>query len=263
MAQGKKSFMFYCDWRETFRALPKEKGYDLLMHILDFVNDDEPETEDVLVKAVFAGIEQQLVRDLEKWKKRQNQRKEAGVKSAEARRAKSNESQRPLNENEQEPAKSTVIDTVTVIGKGIDTVIVKENKESSTNTILMSEIKISDVKEDDIDYFKIAKAFYDRIRDNLVKIRAPIGNLKKQKADRWIRTIRLMIDSDECTKDQFTSVWNFLETDEFWIKNIQSPEKLRKHFTTLYSNSREKSNNNNQQGELAELERSIREALAS
>jgi hypothetical protein len=67
MAAGKKSFLFYSDWMETFKTLPKDKGYDLLMHILQYVNDENPETDDVLVKAVFSQIKNTLKRDLEKW----------------------------------------------------------------------------------------------------------------------------------------------------------------------------------------------------
>lgn len=80
MAVGKRSFLFYSDWIETFKELPKDKGYDLLMHILQYVNDENPETEDVMVKALFSQIKNTLKRDLEKWEKKAEQNRENGNK---------------------------------------------------------------------------------------------------------------------------------------------------------------------------------------
>ena len=74
MAEGKKSFVFYADWIDTFRELPKEKGYDLLMHMLAYVNDEDPVTDDVIIKAIFPHIKNTLKRDLNRWetKKEEN-----------------------------------------------------------------------------------------------------------------------------------------------------------------------------------------------
>lgn len=89
MANGKKSFVFYCNWRNTFAELPKDKGYDLLMHILAYVNDEDPQTDDVLIKAVFANMKDQLKADLLRWERKQEQRIAAGKASAESRKRKS------------------------------------------------------------------------------------------------------------------------------------------------------------------------------
>jgi len=70
MAEGKKSFMFYCDWKETFEALPNEKAGELIKHIIRYVNDENPKTDDLLIKAVFANIKATLKRDLKKWEKK-------------------------------------------------------------------------------------------------------------------------------------------------------------------------------------------------
>jgi len=86
MAAGKKSFLFYTDWVDTFKKMPKDKGYDLLMHILSYVNDENPETDDILIDAVFQQIKNTLKRDLNNWENQQQQRKEAGLKSAEIRK---------------------------------------------------------------------------------------------------------------------------------------------------------------------------------
>ena len=91
MATGKKSFIAYSDWRDTFVQLPDEDAGKLIKHIFSYVNDEDPQTESVLINAVFAQIKNALKRDLEKWDKQLNQRKEAGKKSAERRAAKSND----------------------------------------------------------------------------------------------------------------------------------------------------------------------------
>ena len=86
MAENKKSFIAYADWKETFEALDDAKAGQLIKHIFAYVNDENPVSEDMLINAVFASIRQTLKRDLKKWEKQYNQRVEAGKKSAEVRK---------------------------------------------------------------------------------------------------------------------------------------------------------------------------------
>ena len=86
MAENKKSFVAYADWKETFDALSDEKAGQLIKHIFAYVNDENPESEDMLINAVFASIKQTLKRDLRKWEKQYTQRVEAGKKSAKVRK---------------------------------------------------------------------------------------------------------------------------------------------------------------------------------
>jgi hypothetical protein len=86
MAENKKSFVAYADWKETFDALSDEKAGQLIKHIFAYVNDENPESEDMLINAVFASIKQTLKRDLRKWEKQYKQRVEAGKKSAKVRK---------------------------------------------------------------------------------------------------------------------------------------------------------------------------------
>lgn len=86
MATDKKSFIAYCDWKETFDSLPNEKAGELIKHIFSYVSDENPQTDDVLINAVFANIKHTLKRDLKKWEKQHNQRVKAGQKSAEVRK---------------------------------------------------------------------------------------------------------------------------------------------------------------------------------
>lgn len=67
MAAGKKSFILYADWTGVFDKLPDHKAGKLIKLIFDYVNDKNPQTEDVLLQIAFEPIKQQLKRDLQEW----------------------------------------------------------------------------------------------------------------------------------------------------------------------------------------------------
>jgi len=67
MANGKKSFVMYADYINIFRKLPKEKAGELIMHILEYVNDNNPTTDDLVIDLCFEPIKLQLKRDLQKY----------------------------------------------------------------------------------------------------------------------------------------------------------------------------------------------------
>lgn len=122
MAEGKKSFLLYCDLIHTVRKMPKDKAGELLLHILEYVNDENPETDDLLLQLVFEPIKQQLKRDLQKWSNISATRSEigrlAGIKSGEARRNKLNQAEPndPIGSksNQNEHVSDSVSDTVNV-----------------------------------------------------------------------------------------------------------------------------------------------------
>ena len=68
MAQGKKSFLMYCDQRGIFDKLPDEYAGRLIKHIFAYVNDENPETDDLVLTMAFEGIKTALKRDLEKYR---------------------------------------------------------------------------------------------------------------------------------------------------------------------------------------------------
>jgi hypothetical protein len=43
MAEGKKSFIAYADWLETFEELTDEEAGKLVKHLFRYVNDQDPE----------------------------------------------------------------------------------------------------------------------------------------------------------------------------------------------------------------------------
>ena len=117
MADNKKSFVLYCDIIKTVEKLPNETAGELFKHLLSYVNDEEPETDNLLVEVAFEPIKQQLKRDLVKWDEIREKRSEAGKKSAQAKKNKLQQNQQVLTSVksvEQTSTKSTVNDTVNV-----------------------------------------------------------------------------------------------------------------------------------------------------
>jgi len=86
MADNKKSFLLYCDLIHTVQKLSDDQAGKLFKHVLEYVNDLHPETEDLLTQVCFEPIKQSLKRDLKKWTKQHEQRIAAGKKSAEVRK---------------------------------------------------------------------------------------------------------------------------------------------------------------------------------
>lgn len=67
MAKDKKSFLLYCDIIHTVTKMPDDKAGQLFKHILDYVNDLNPKTDDLIIQLTFEPIKQQLKRDLDKY----------------------------------------------------------------------------------------------------------------------------------------------------------------------------------------------------
>jgi hypothetical protein len=117
MATGKKSFILYCDIINTVAKLPDEQAGKLFKIILEYVNDNNPETDDLLLQIAFEPIRQQLKRDLQEWEVIREKRVAAGKASADLRK----QNQQVLTHVESVEQKEqvstvnvTVTDTVTV-----------------------------------------------------------------------------------------------------------------------------------------------------
>ncbi len=66
MAKDKKSFLLYVDLIHTIRKLDDQQAGKLFKHVLEYVNDNNPEG-DQFTEVVFEPIKQTLKRDLEKY----------------------------------------------------------------------------------------------------------------------------------------------------------------------------------------------------
>jgi len=103
MAENKKSFILYCDQKNVIDMLPDDIAGKLLKHIFSYVNDENPTSDDLLIKLAFEPIKMQLKRDLIKFEDIKLKRSDAGKLSAELRIVKS---------NKQNLTKSTSVESV-------------------------------------------------------------------------------------------------------------------------------------------------------
>jgi len=111
MAEGKKSFILYCDQRGVFNKLSDEQAGVLIKHIFAYVSDENPES-DFVTELAFESIKQQLKRDLVKYEERADRSRENGSKGGRPPKPKKPSG---LNKNPDEPKKpDTVTDTVNV-----------------------------------------------------------------------------------------------------------------------------------------------------
>ena len=76
MAQGKKTFMLYCDMIGVFEKLPDDKAGQLIKHVFDYVNDKNPQTDDLVINIAFEPIKNKLKIDLKKWEQKCEKNKE-------------------------------------------------------------------------------------------------------------------------------------------------------------------------------------------
>ena len=114
MAEGKKSFLAYSDWIETFEALSNEDAGQLAKHLFRYVNDQNPVSENPIVKIAFIPIMQTLKRDLRKWDVYLDKQRENGKKGG---RPKKPKKPKPFLENPTKPKKAdsvSVSDSVNV-----------------------------------------------------------------------------------------------------------------------------------------------------
>lgn len=80
MAENKKSFIAYVDWKSTFDLLTDEEAGKLIKHIFSFVSDENPSLNDRILQLSFSHIEQDLKRDLKKWENYIDKQKANGKK---------------------------------------------------------------------------------------------------------------------------------------------------------------------------------------
>lgn len=86
MAENKKSFVLYSDSKGLIDQLPDDIAGRLFKHIFAYVNDENPISDELILNIAFEPIKSQLKRDLVKWSNQTDQRRQAGLKSAEIRK---------------------------------------------------------------------------------------------------------------------------------------------------------------------------------
>ena len=160
MAEGKKSILFYVDWGETFNALTDEQAGKLVKHLCAYVNDENPETDDPLIKAVFVNIKQQLKRDLVKYEDKCLKNKENGKKGG-----------RPKKETERLIKKPNGL---------LENPTKAKKPDTDTDTdILINNISSSEFRERTIKYLNIK--LKTKFRDNTNQTIKDLEKIWKEK----------------------------------------------------------------------------------
>lgn len=80
MAEGKKSFILYCDLINEIDHLTDEEKGRLFQHLLEYVNDMDPVLEDRVILGTWKPLENKLKRDLKKFDQIREKRRLAGAK---------------------------------------------------------------------------------------------------------------------------------------------------------------------------------------
>ena len=132
MANGKKSFVAYCDWLESFEELTDEEAGKLAKHLFKYVNDLNPEAPDKLTKMMFIPIKQSLKRDLRKYESYIDKQSENGKRGG---RPKKPKKPKPFTENPTEPKKAeSVNDNVSVsVNDNVSTIVDYLNSRVGSN----------------------------------------------------------------------------------------------------------------------------------
>ncbi len=129
MAENKKSFLLYCDLIHTVRKMPLEKAGELFNHILEYVNDNNPVNEDLLIQLTFEPIKQQLKRDLAKYEDKKTKN------SANARKRWDATAYVGTNRNANDADNDNVIDNVNDNDTVTDNVILLNKKGFFLNSL--------------------------------------------------------------------------------------------------------------------------------
>ena len=147
MAAGKKSVLLYCDLIHTIEKMDDETAGVFFKHYLRYINDKEPETDNLIVELTFESVKQNLKRDLLKWDEIKGKRSEAGKKSAQAR---------ALKRKEQTETNSTSVESVQQNPTN-PTVTVNDNVNVTVNDINTSINAPSEKPKASIDFVELLK----------------------------------------------------------------------------------------------------------
>lgn len=126
MAENKNSFLLYLDQRGIFDQLPDEYAGKLIKHIYAYVHDEDPETEDLILKMAFEGIKMALKRDLKKYETYLEKQRVNGAKGGRPNKPKETEKTQAFFQEPKKPDSVSV--SVSVSDSESDNEKVKRKK---------------------------------------------------------------------------------------------------------------------------------------
>lgn len=245
MATNKKSFVLYCDLIHTVNKLPDDKAGLLFKHLLAYVNDENPITDDLIVDISFEPIKRQLKRDLNKWEEKLTQKSSAGINSALSKfeqsiigfSTKSLKKYKDKYEDKlsKDNENKYTIGVLNIINERLtkSTNVEECSTESTDNVNVNVTIKESSVPptgENPL-YFYIAKSFHNTFYNYKGS-----KSLENAIVSDWTKVIRLLIENDKVPVTHLIAIKMFLQAgidkekgvDTFWSDTIYSISALRK-----------------------------------
>ena len=220
MAKDKKSFIAYCDWKDTFDQLTDEYAGKLIKHLFSYVNDENPQSDDMTINAVFATIKNALKRDLVKFEEIKKKRSDAGKLGGRPKQTETKEAFALLEKQNEAKEAVSVSDTVSVNGND------SSLKKNQTNRVL-SEVKPSEVPLEDFEYYEIALNFQKKIKQNLVDANGPTQKIDQAKYETWVKPIRLMMSRDKITREQINTAAIFALKSDFWNNHLMETQYIK------------------------------------
>jgi hypothetical protein len=137
MATDKKGFILYADQKALFDQLPNDKAGELIKFIFSYVNDENPISEDLIINLAFTPIQQQLKRDLIKYKETKESRSKAGKAGANKRWQNITEDSKGISSIAK--IADNVNDNVNVKENVINNIEDRKNKFYDSLTVFVSE----------------------------------------------------------------------------------------------------------------------------
>ncbi len=230
MAENKKSFVLYSDYNEVFNELSDIDAGQLIKHILKYVNDENPITENPIVKVSFIPIKLQLKRDLIKYEDKKEQWSLAGKASAESKRLKK------INGINERTTESTNVENVTTES----TVTVNDNVTVNViNKIdyeaLLQVLNLSFGRSFQVINKKVRSSYEARLKEGYTKeqINNAIENCKKndyhKENDYQYCTPEFFSRAE--TLDKYSNVTKQIQTgDDMLFNNVMKQLEAAKNY---------------------------------
>jgi hypothetical protein len=136
--ENKKSFILYADLLKLVEKLPEDLAGRLFLTILLYVNDLNPEPEDLLLQIAFEPIKQQLKRDLKKWEVFHIKQIENGKRGGRPKNPTDNNESQKTQAFLEKPKKAVSVNANVNVTANVNPNI---NKIESAKTILKTELE--------------------------------------------------------------------------------------------------------------------------
>lgn len=190
MAENKKSFILYCDQKGVWDKLNNEQAGKLIKHIIAYVNNENPVTDDFITELAFEPIKQHLKRDLKKWETQYDQRVEAGRKSAEVRKRNSTSvNERSISSTDNVSVNGSVNVNATVN----ENVNVSEKKTLEWFVSQIDEIYLENLKyaHKGKDIQQAVKEAYNHVASDSLRLKNLDGAGAKKLINTWLTNTKI------------------------------------------------------------------------